>query len=96
MSSIWHTQPGLTFTNTTGGYGNLTLYNNTNLCTVQTCSMQFAQFRYIPTLGGNTLYAVIFAIFFFSQIGLGLVHRTWGYMAATFFGLVCSNISELL
>lgn len=81
-------QPGLTFVNETGVYGNVTLISLPFLCTLDTCDLTFANFRYIPTLGGNALFAALFGIFFVIQIFLGIKHKTWGYMAAMLFGLV--------
>src|SRR6201746_965017 len=85
-------QPGLTFSNATGGYGNITLFKDPDLCTLKTCDLGLASFSYIPSLAGNALFAAIFAIYFITQIGLGIKFRTWGYMVATFFGLVCIAI----
>lgn len=82
----------LTTHNSTGNYGNSTLLSNPSLCTLKTCDIVLAQLQYIPSLGGNALYAALFALYFIAQIGLGIKFRTWGYMAAMFFGLVGTNI----
>lgn len=85
----WHNETGiLTTSNATGGYGNETLFLHPGLCTLKTCDLSLAQLLYIPTLGGNALYTAIFAVYLLAQIVLGVKHRTWGYMAAMFFGLV--------
>jgi hypothetical protein len=69
-------------------YGNLTLLESQNLCDLTTCDLTLASFDYRPSLGGNALYATIFGAYLVLNIYLGLRHKTWGYMAAMFFGLV--------
>jgi hypothetical protein len=74
---------------------NVTNLNVTNIndCTVETCPMTLAIFRYIPTLPGNVIFAVIFGLLFIGQIALGIKYRTWGYMTAMLLGLVRSTTS---
>jgi len=80
----------LTHSNGDGtGSGNVTLLNNPNLCTLQTCDLSLASFLYIPTLPGNALYAGIFGVLVFAQLFLGIKYKTWGYMTAMILGLVC-------
>lgn len=83
-----HIQPGLTFINATGAYGNITLLTNPGLCTLKTCDLSLGQLRYIPNLGGNAIYAGVLALYLLVQLFSGIKNRTWGYMAAMFFGLV--------
>lgn len=78
------------------GYGNITLLMNPHLCTLDTCDLSLASFEYLPTVAGNTIYAVIFGILLFAQLGLGIKFKTWGYMVAVIFGLVCSLIFSTL
>jgi hypothetical protein len=75
------------------GYGNQTLLENPELCTLQTCDLSLASFLYIPTLPGNALYAAIFGIYLLAQLFLGIKHKTWGYMIAMIFGLVGPSLS---
>ncbi|TVY85253.1 Sphingoid long-chain base transporter RSB1 [Lachnellula suecica] len=75
-----------------GGYGNATLLDNPNLCTLSTCDLSMANFDYIPTLPGNAIYAAIFGIAIFAQLFLGIKHKTWGYMVAMIFGLLLEVI----
>jgi hypothetical protein len=71
------------------GYGNITLLENHDaLCNITTCDLTLAHFDYIPSLGGNALYAAIFSIYIIANLYLGIRHKAWGYMAAMFFGLV--------
>lgn len=70
------------------GYGNITLLNNPELCTLQTCDLSMSSFLYLPTLPGNAVYAAIFGLLLIGQIFLGIKYKTWGYMVAMIFGLV--------
>jgi hypothetical protein len=62
------------------------------LCTLQTCSLKCAQVEFLPTVAGNTLYAVLLALILIAQVGLGVWYRTWGFMAGMFCGLVLEVI----
>lgn len=77
---------GLNRANNTA-YGNLTLFKDQTLCTLTTCDLTLAQFSYRPNLGGNAIFAAIFGIYFLMNLFFGIRHKTWGYMAAMFFGL---------
>lgn len=57
-------------------------------CTLSTCSLLQAHYDYVPSLAGNALYLALFAIFLAAQMGLGIKHRTWGFMVGMFGGLV--------
>lgn len=71
------------------GYGNITiLENHDSLCNSTLCDLTLAHFDYVPSLGGNALYAAIFGIYIIANIYLGMRHKAWGYMAAMFFSLV--------
>jgi hypothetical protein len=61
---------------------------NPNLCTIDTCDLSMASFDYIPSLGGNALFAAIFGILIVGQLFLGIRHKTWGYMTAMILGLL--------
>ena len=71
----------------TTGKGNLTLLLDPSLCTKQTCDLTLSSFLYLPTLGGNGLYAGIFGTMVILQLYLGIRHRSWGYMGALLCGL---------
>jgi hypothetical protein len=77
---------GLNRANNTA-YGNLTLLKDQTICTLATCDLTLSHFSYRPNLGGNAIFAAIFGIYILINIFLGMQHRTWGYMAAMFFGL---------
>lgn len=66
---------------------NLTLYNNHDLCTDQTCPVEWASVSYHPTLAGNALYLAIFSALLVAQVILGVLYRTWGFLIAWIFGL---------
>ncbi|KAH6722146.1 RTA1 like protein-domain-containing protein [Leptodontidium sp. MPI-SDFR-AT-0119] len=74
------------------GYGNQTLLDNPDLCTLETCDLSMASFLYIPTLPGNALFAAIFGVYIVAQLFLGIKHKTWGYMIAMVMGLVLEII----
>lgn len=72
--------------------GNVTLLEDPDLCTLQTCDLTLGQLDYIPNLAGNTLYAALFGLFIIAQIGLGVRYKTWGYMTA----LICGLVLEII
>ena len=57
-------------------------------CTLSTCSLNYGQVEYQPSLGGNAFYISIFSLAMISQIIFGLRYRTWGFMIGIFCGLV--------
>ena len=67
---------------------NLTLVNNTDLCTFQTCPLILAHVLYIPNLAGNVLYLVIFGLAIVAQVFLAIKYMTPGYGIAVFGGLL--------
>jgi hypothetical protein len=71
---------------------NLTLLNNGDLCTFQTCPATWAASRYRPSLPGNAFYCGTFGLCLAVQIFLGIRHRTWGYMA----GMICGCTLEVV
>ncbi len=74
---------------TTSTSGNATLRADPqNLCTLALCDLSLARVNYLPSLGGNALYASLFGTFIIAQVYLGIKHRTWGFMIAMFFGLL--------
>ncbi|RAL58755.1 hypothetical protein DID88_009170 [Monilinia fructigena] len=77
------------------GYGNITLLMNPHLCTLDTCDLSLASFEYLPTVAGNTIYAVVFGILLFAQLGLGIKFKTWGYMVAMIFGLILEIVGYI-
>jgi len=62
------------------------------LCTLQTCSLLQAHFRYLPSLAGNALYLAIFAVLIVPQVVLGIQYKTWGFMGAMLGGLILEVI----
>ena len=80
-----------------------TMSNSTNstdnnwqyLCTLQTCPLSDAQIGYVPSLAGNAFYVAIFALLLFAQIFLGIFYRTWGFLVATFMGIVLEVIGYI-
>jgi hypothetical protein len=81
---------------TTSTHGNATLQANPDtLCTIATCDLSLAHLTYLPSLGGNALYAALFGIFMVGQAYLGIRHRTWGFMIATISGLLLEIIGYI-
>ncbi|KAI9876974.1 MAG: hypothetical protein M1830_005130 [Pleopsidium flavum] len=62
------------------------------LCTLQTCSLLQAHFRYLPSLFGNALFLAIFAVLVVPQVALGIKYKTWGFMVAMLGGLILEVI----
>lgn len=61
-------------------------------CTLQTCSMEQATIRYLPSLAGNITYMALFGLILLLQIGLGIRYRTWGFLT----GMVCGLVLEIV
>ncbi|KAF4233393.1 hypothetical protein CNMCM8980_000407 [Aspergillus fumigatiaffinis] len=57
-------------------------------CTLDTCPLDWALVRYMPSLPGNALYLVLFLIMLLVQIYQGLRSRTWSYLACMTGGLL--------
>jgi len=57
-------------------------------CTIDTCSLLYAQVQYQPSRTANLAYLIIFGVVLLAQFVLGLVYRTWGFMIGMSFGLV--------
>lgn len=71
---------------------NLTLLNNTDLCTLETCPLSLAQVHYVPSLGGNAFYLALFALLLLLQLAFGFRFRTWSFTGSMFGGLVLEVI----
>ena len=72
---------------------NATLLNNTELCTLSTCPLKLgndtlANQDYLPTLGGNSLFAAIFGVLLLVQLFFGIRYKTWGYLVGILGGLL--------
>lgn len=67
---------------------NATLYNDPELCTLDTCPLSLANVDYVPSLAGNALYVALFSLVLASQLGLGVYYRTWTYLIAMGGGLL--------
>jgi hypothetical protein len=68
-----------------------------NKCTTCLCPLEFegrklSSIEYIPSLGGNALFAAIFAICLVLQLFFGIRHKTWGYMIGMLGGLLLEVI----
>lgn len=59
-----------------------------NTCTIETCSLLVANFKYLPNLTGNSIFVAIFTILFLISLPLGIIKKTWGYMAGLNIGIV--------
>ncbi|KAL2270085.1 hypothetical protein VTJ83DRAFT_2269 [Remersonia thermophila] len=76
---------------------NLTLVEHPELCTVCTCPLevnghQVAYMGYVPSLGGNVFFAIVFGIALLFQLYLGFRNRTWGYLIGMGGGLILEVI----
>ncbi|KAL8760985.1 MAG: hypothetical protein Q9184_002855 [Pyrenodesmia sp. 2 TL-2023] len=71
---------------------NLTLLNNTSLCTIDTCPISLASVRYRASLGGNAFYLALFLLLLILQLGFGFKWRTWSYAGSMFGGLALEVI----
>lgn len=75
---------------------NSTLYYRPYLCTIQTCPLDWATIRYVPSLGGNVFYAALFSACLSAQVILGIIYRTWPFLIAWTFGLALEVVGYIL
>ncbi|GKZ18429.1 hypothetical protein AbraIFM66951_000988 [Aspergillus brasiliensis] len=57
-------------------------------CKIDTCPLEWALVRYMPSLPGNALYLSLFLIMLLVQIYQGVRCRTWSYLACMTGGLL--------
>ena len=57
-------------------------------CTNELCPLTYGELEYIPTLGGNLAYLIIFAALLVAQTGLGIYYKTWTFLVGAFCGLL--------
>jgi hypothetical protein len=68
---------------------NLTIANNSDtLCTLQICPLSLAHIDYLPNLGGNLLYTVVFGLALVAQVAITVRYKIWGFGCAIFMGLL--------
>ncbi|KFY72777.1 hypothetical protein V499_07112 [Pseudogymnoascus sp. VKM F-103] len=67
---------------------NGTILDDAEQCTIETCSLAYANFEYIPNLAGNIIFLAIFGVLIVPQIFFGVKYKTWGYMAGMLGGLL--------
>ena len=61
-------------------------------CTVNTCSLVFGSFLYLPNVPANAFFAALFALILVASTALSIRGRNWGYMAGMIGGLVMEVI----
>ncbi|KAH8598984.1 RTA1 like protein-domain-containing protein [Bisporella sp. PMI_857] len=76
-------------------HGNATLIENSELCTKALCDLTLSHLDYLPTIGGNSFLAALFAVCFIAQGYLGFKHRTWGFMVAMMLGTLTEVIGYI-
>lgn len=65
-----------------------------DLCTLATCSVEeYGWYSYIPNIGANAAFLVIFAAFAVAQLYLAITYRVWGAFAG---GLVAGCVTETI
>ncbi|OBT58494.1 hypothetical protein VE04_01206 [Pseudogymnoascus sp. 24MN13] len=67
---------------------NGTILDDAEQCTIETCSLDYANFEYIPNLAGNIIFLAILGVLIVPQIFFGVKYKTWGYMAGMLGGLL--------
>jgi hypothetical protein len=55
----------------------MTTEDPSEYCTIDTCSLELANFTYIPNLGGNVAYLALFSLLLIPQVYLGIRYKTW-------------------
>ncbi len=76
---------------------NVTLLLDSRLCTACTCPLELeghmlGMMSYFPSLGGNAFFAALFGVCLLIQLGLGIRHKTWGFLISMTGGLVLEII----
>jgi hypothetical protein len=71
---------------------NVTCPWDTSICTIQTCSIECGQVKFLPNLAGNSLFTAIFGVLFIVQAFLGVRYRTWGFLV----GMLCGLALEIV
>ena len=77
--------------NNNTGYGNFTLLLTSadlSECTLSTCDLTLATFDYVPNLGANVFFALLFGLLLIANVSLGVRYKTTGYTIAMVLGLV--------
>lgn len=57
-------------------------------CTLQTCSMDQAIIRHLPSVAGNLVCLAVFGLLLLLQVGMGIFYRTRSFLAGVAFCLV--------
>ncbi|KAH9826314.1 RTA1-domain-containing protein [Teratosphaeria destructans] len=60
----------------------------TDRCTLETCSINLAYVRYLPSLAGNEFFVVLFAVLAAVQLVLGIRYCAWQFMVAMIIGCI--------
>jgi hypothetical protein len=68
------------------------LYLHPDLCTFDTCPLNYGFILYIPSLGANAFFLSLFSLFIFVQVYLGIRYRTIGFTTAMFIGIALETI----
>jgi hypothetical protein len=71
---------------------NVTCPWDTSICTIQTCSIECGQVKFLPNLAANSLFTAIFGVLFIAQAVLGVRYRTWGFLV----GMLCGLALEIV
>ncbi|KAK1147856.1 phospholipid-translocating ATPase rsb1 [Aspergillus melleus] len=71
---------------------NMTLLQNPDLCTLDTCPIELSSVEYLPNLAGNVFFAAVFGLIIAFQLFFGIKYKTWSYMIA----MVCGLALEII
>lgn len=83
------------FNSTGNATFNPVLFPDPESCTLETCPLDWASVDYIPSLGGNVFYLLIFGAFLVIQLYFGIRYRTWTFLAALIGGLVLEIVGYI-
>jgi hypothetical protein len=68
---------------------------STGQCTLDLCSLKWANVDYVPNAGANMLFAIIFAFFLLTQLVFWVWRRTHSFSFAVSCGLVLEILGYL-
>jgi hypothetical protein len=68
---------------------------STAQCTIDLCSLKYANVDYVPNAGANFLYAIIFAFFLLTQLVFWVWRRTHSFSFAASCGLILEVLGYL-
>jgi hypothetical protein len=68
---------------------------NSTDCDLSTCSLLVSHWGYLPNVGGNIFFIVLFAAIFLANLPLGIWKKTWGVLVGITIGSAFEAVGTL-